>query len=81
MQTAVVSEFGKHFSQILMAEAQRVEPFVVVKEKNGECDCCYEPYDPDSYHLVGCKSLYATIELPERGKQVVRRIDITVLPE
>jgi len=79
MKTAVVSDFGKCFSQFLTDELQHLEPFEVLKEQNGECDCGYEPLDPDSYHLSGCSSLYSTVRLPDGREQTVSRNDITIL--
>jgi len=76
---AVVSDFGKHFDRLMMEEAIRVEPFVVVHEKNGECNCHYEERDPDSYHLEGCQSLYATILLPDGREKIVNRCDIRII--
>jgi len=76
---AVISESGKRYSGTLLEEALRSEPFVVLKEKNGECNCGYEELDPDSYHLVGCQSLYATILLPSGREQIVRCSDIRIL--
>jgi hypothetical protein len=78
MKMAVVSVFGKRFSSVTMAEAQSTEPFEVVHEQNGDCNCHYEPYDPDSYHLPGCPSLFATIRVGDR-KQVVSRADIRII--
>ena len=76
---AVVSDYGKHYDRTLLGKAILAEPFVVVREKNGECNCGYEERDPDSYHKVGCQSLYATILLPDGSQKIVLRLDIKIV--
>jgi len=78
---AVVSDYGIHYDRILLGEAILAQPFEVIHEKNGECNCSYEERDPDSYHLAGCQSLYATILLPSGREQIVLCLDIRILKE
>jgi len=76
---AVVSDYGKHYNRTLLGKAILSEPFVVIREQNGECNCGYEEKDPDSYHLAGCQSLYATILLFDGSEKIVLCLDIEIV--
>jgi len=81
MKRAVVSEYGRHFSQFLMERLLAEEPVEVVKPVNGPCNCYYEELDPDSYHLAGCQSCYATVRLHDGTEVIVSRVDITIIED
>ena len=78
MSKATVSGYGQR--SIFMGELLQHQPFDVVSNPSGPCDCDYEERDPDSYHRAGCSSLYITVRLSNGEEKLLLRKEITILP-